>query len=234
MMHLNLKSIKIDHISCTIFDMDNTLFDFVEAKITACQEIVNYLGKGNAQELLQYFIRSNYGFEDWNNIRDYIIDNGVYSHQVFEECCKIYETEKIKAVRPYKNSFKTLKKLKHMGLKTAILTDAHSANARRRINKIGFSKLLDEIFCSDITGYSKPAPETFLYVLDALNINSSQILYVGDSLYRDILPAKKLGMITAYAAYGDRNDHSVKDTSCADIILCDIYDIVKLFEIQGK
>jgi putative hydrolase of the HAD superfamily len=30
-------------------------------------------------------------------------------------------------------------------------------------------------------------------------------LLVGDSIRRDIAPAKELGMITAYAAYGDRN-----------------------------
>lgn len=232
-MDLNLTSIEVKNISCVLFDMDNTLFDFVEAKITACQGIIDYMGRGNAQELLQYFIRSNYGFEDWKNIRDYIIDHGIYSHNLFDECCKIYETEKIKAVWPYKNSFRTVQKLKQMGIITAILTDAHSVNARRRINKIGFSKILDGLFCSDITGYSKPAPETFFYALDALNIDASQTLYVGDSLYRDISPAKKLGMHTAYAAYGDRNEHIINDTSCADIILQDIYDIVK-FLLKDK
>jgi len=32
-------------------------------------------------------------------------------------------------------------------------------------------------------------------------------MYIGDSLRRDIAPAKKIGMVTAYAAYGDRNEH---------------------------
>ncbi len=37
-----------DDLTCIMFDMDNTLFDFVEAKTRACQEIVDHLGCGDA------------------------------------------------------------------------------------------------------------------------------------------------------------------------------------------
>jgi putative hydrolase of the HAD superfamily len=56
-----------------------------------------------------------------------------------------------------------------------------------------------------MTGTKKPSPEIFLHSLNKLKIYPCQALFIGDSLRRDIEPAKKIGMVTAYAAYGDRN-----------------------------
>lgn len=40
-----------------MFDMDNTLFDLVEAKIASCNAVVDHLGTGNAEELLDVFLK---------------------------------------------------------------------------------------------------------------------------------------------------------------------------------
>lgn len=135
--------ISTEDLTCIMFDMDNTLFDFVEAKTRACQEIVNHIGCGEALDLFQYFRRPGRGFENWNNIQDYMSDIGVFSQSIYDECCQIYETEKLKAVDPYPNAIPTIRELKKMGLKIAILTDAHSTNAKKRVEKIGLSQWLD-------------------------------------------------------------------------------------------
>ena len=56
---------------------------------------------------------------------------------------------------------------------------------------------------ADMTGRKKPDPEPFLFALRALGVKPGEILVVGDNLLRDIAPARKLGLRTAYAAYGD-------------------------------
>ena len=58
------------NIQAVLFDMDNTLFDFLEAKLIACRRIVAHLGAGDAESLLQYFLRETAGFEDLENIQD--------------------------------------------------------------------------------------------------------------------------------------------------------------------
>lgn len=223
------------HLTCIMFDMDNTLFDFVHAKTQACQKIVNHIGCGNALELFQYFRRPGRGFEDWNNIRDYISDTGVFSQSTYDECCEIYEYEKLKAVDLYPNTIHTIQELKKMGLRIAILTDAHSVNAKKRLQKTGLSQWLDALFCADITGSSKPSHQTFLFALEALKLQPCETLFVGDSLRRDIAPSKALGMMTAYAAYGDRNDDRYKksETASPDFILNDISEMLNLFR-YGK
>ncbi len=225
-----------EELTCIMFDMDNTLFDFVEAKLRACREIVNHIGCGDSLELFQYFRRPGHGFEDWDNILDYIADKGVFSRSVYDECCQIYETEKLKAVDPYPNAISTIRELKEMGLKIAILTDAHSTNAKKRLEKTGFIQLLDALFCADITSSSKPSHQTFLFALEALNLQPCETLFVGDSLRRDIAPSKALGMLTAYAAYGDRNGDIKKkyEAVSPDFVLNDISDVLDIFASVKK
>lgn len=196
-MHMNIKGI--------IFDMDNTLFDFVEAKMIACTQIVNFLGSGEPEELFQYFRRGIYGFENPANIKDYMSDHEIQSLEKYEYCINIYETEKVKHIRLYPQVKETLEELNEMGLILGILTDANSQNARIRLKKVGIGKLLHSLVAFDMTGAKKPSHKPFKYALDAMGLSAHETLFVGDSLRRDIEPSKQLGMLTAYAAYGDRN-----------------------------
>lgn len=228
-------AINTEDLTCVMFDMDNTLFDFVEAKIRACREIINHIGCGEALDLFQYFRRPGCGFEDWSNIRDYMSDIRVFSQPIYDECCLIYETEKLKAVDPYPNTISTIRELREMGLKIAILTDAHSTNAKKRLEKTGLNQWLDALFSADITGSSKPSHQTFLFALESLGLKPYETLFVGDSLRRDIAPSKTLGMLTAYAAYGDRNNdaHKQHETVSPDFILNDISEVLAIIE-SGK
>lgn len=52
------KSAGHPEIKSILFDMDNTLFDFIEAKHAACNAIVEYLGLKESRELFNYFLRA--------------------------------------------------------------------------------------------------------------------------------------------------------------------------------
>lgn len=211
--------------------MDNTLFDFIEAKHAACEAIVEYLGLKDNRELFMYFLRGAYNFEAWENIRDYMKDRGVYSEQGYLHCCSIYEKIKLETIDPYPNVKETLYQLKKWGFSLGVVTDAHIENARSRLMKTRLLGLFDVLVTADITGTKKPSPEIFFYSLEKLQIDPHQALFVGDSLRRDIEPAKKIGMVTAYAAYGDRNYK--EDRSCqADYCLNDIRDLLKLLKVK--
>jgi putative hydrolase of the HAD superfamily len=55
------------------------------------------------------------------------------------------------------------------------------------------------------------------------------VLVVGDSLRRDIGPAKRVGMRTAYASHGDRNFHE-EGIEKADVILAEIKAVLHVVE----
>ncbi|MBU3968329.1 MAG: HAD family hydrolase [Euryarchaeota archaeon] len=219
-------------IKSILFDMDNTLFDFIEAKYAACEAIVEHLGLKDSRELFKYFLRGVYNFEAWENIMDYMKDRGVYSEQVYLECCDLYERKKLEAIDPYPNVLETLHQLKKMGFSLGVVTDAHIDHARSRLMKTRLFDLFDVLVTADMTGTKKPSPEIFFKTLEKLQITPDQALYIGDSLRRDIEPARKIGMVTAYAAYGDRNVK--EDRSCqADYCLNDISDVFKFLDSKN-
>ena len=126
-----------------IFDMDNTLFDFVEAKMIACTEVVSFLGAGDPHELFEYFRRETHGFENPENIRDYMLDNGIGPcRKNTMHVSTIYETQKIDHIRLYPHVRETLEELNEIGLLLGnSLPMPNSDNARKRlaINRSGRS-----------------------------------------------------------------------------------------------
>ncbi|NPE29366.1 HAD family hydrolase [Methanococcoides sp. SA1] len=212
------------NIQAVLFDMDNTLFDFLEAKLIACQRIVEHLGKGDAEAMLQYFLRENTGFEDLENIQDYLLDNKLYSDENYAISCDLYEKVKVEALVLYPGVIETLQKLKEQRLDIALVTDAQSYNAIKRIEKTQIGDYFDAVVTTDMTCAKKPDPKVFHYALNILKIPPSKALFVGDSPRRDIEPARKIGMRTAYAAYGDKRENGQKVE--ADITLSKISEII--------
>lgn len=51
-------------------------------------------------------------------------------------------------------------------------------------------------------GVSKPSPVIFRYALEKANANPEECVMVGDRIDNDILPAKKLGMVTVWIKQG--------------------------------
>jgi putative hydrolase of the HAD superfamily len=201
----------IGKIKAVIFDMDNTLFDFVEAKIKACKAVVEYLGLKDENELLRYFLRFRHGFESKKNIADYLKDKEIYSDELYEDCCRIYDEVKIDNVKVYKGIFDVLEGLKKAGFKLAVVTDAENGDAMHRLHKTGLVDYFDVIISADMTGKRKPDPDSIALALEKLDVKPEEAVIVGDSLRRDIEAGKKLGMLTVYAAYGDRNFFENRD-----------------------
>jgi putative hydrolase of the HAD superfamily len=217
-------------ITAVLFDMDNTLWDFVECKIAACDAVNGTLGIDRGRELLYYFLRGDgRSFEDPGHIRDFMTDNGVYSEDLFADCCRVYEDVKAGNLAPFPNVERTLTRLKEKGLHLSIVTDAFMENAIARLEQTGLAGMFDEVITADITRCRKPDPKVFLYALGKMGRAPEEVLMVGDSLHRDIGPAKRLGMTTAYASYGDRNFLEDR-TEEPDVVLKDIADLLSVVE----
>jgi len=205
----NMEQICPGTVRAVLFDMDNTLFDFVAAKLVACREILSYIAREkenivrDPSELFGYFLRGVYGFEDCENIRDYMQERRLFTAQSYMQCCEIYEKEKLQNLELYPGVRDTLDELKEMGLKLAVITDADSYHALARLTKVELLDSFDILIAADMTGTKKPDPAHFLFALQALGIRPEESLVVGDSIRRDIVPAHKLGLKTAYASYGD-------------------------------
>lgn len=184
--------------------MDNTLFDLVGAQIASCQEVVRSLGMNDGNDLFEYFLRPVRGFESHENILDYMQDRGISDNDRFHEACSLYETVKLRTITPYDGVTSTLQTLQENGYVMGIVTDAHSRDAIRRLEKVGLLSFFDTLVTYDMVQVKKPAQEPFLCALEMLKAGFHETLLVGDSPRRDIEPCRQMGIKTVYARYGDR------------------------------
>lgn len=191
-------------VRAVLFDMDNTLFDFVAAQVAACRAVTRSLGIPEEHSLYPYFLNSVHGYESHENILDFIRDRGISRPGSYEAACRVYEQEKIRSITPYPGAIETLALIRDRGLSLGIITDAYSRDAIRRLEKAGVLPFFSGMVSYDMVLMKKPAPEPFMAALEMLKSPAEEVLLVGDSPRRDIEPGRSLGIRTVYARYGDR------------------------------
>ncbi len=225
---------KMIQVPCRIvlFDMDNTLFDLVFAKTRACRAVTGRMGVGNAEELFSYFLRKQGGFEDPENIRDYLADYSCYEEGLYLECVSLYREVQALNLAPYPGVEKTLALLKSSGFSMGIVTDAHLRNAMLRLEKTGLSRFFDPVITHEMTGAHKPSTLPFLCALVRMNARARETLLVGDSPRRDIAPGVILGMRTVYARYGDRFSRPTLDGG-ADHVIDSFPELLGILGLNG-
>ncbi len=225
----------VGQIPCkaVLFDMDNTLFDLVHAKTMACRRVTATLGAGDPGELFSYFLRRQGGFDDPENIRDFMLDHSCYERGLFWECTSVYREIQTRNLTPYPGVERTLALLASAGFRLGIVTDAWRADATTRLEATGLSPFFDHVVTHEMTGAHKPSSLPFLLALVRLNATAREALLVGDSPRRDIAPAGILGMCTVYARYGDRFSQPKSDGG-ADHAIDSFPELLEILEPNGR
>ncbi len=185
-----------------LFDLDNTLCTFIDAKYAACRAVTDYIGTGNETELFQYFLRPVHSFEDPNHIFDYLKEKGLYTPASADHAARLFEDVKIAHIHPYPGVLDTLRHLASLGIKMAIVTDAGSEQARKRMRKCDIDCYFPVLITPDRSGKRKPDHTPFRMALRELSA-AGTIWLVGDSVRREVIPGQELGFVTVYARYGD-------------------------------
>jgi putative hydrolase of the HAD superfamily len=71
-------------------------------------------------------------------------------------------------------------------------------NVETICKEAGLTELLDLILDSVRIGVGKPEPGIFLVALDRLDLPPHEVIFVGDSYERDMIPSRNLGMKTIW------------------------------------
>jgi putative hydrolase of the HAD superfamily len=96
-------------------------------------------------------------------------------------------------------------------------------NVDKLCDDFGYTPFLSVIVDSRRVGLFKPDPAIFRHAAEKLDCDPGQILMVGDSFDRDIRPAKKIGMKTAWLEGAEPRD--CPDPSLVDIHLRALADL---------
>ena len=99
------------------------------------------------------------------------------------------------------------------------------------LREFGFDKFFPHIIESAVVGIRKPDPRIFELGVEAFKepFTPSEVLVVGDSFYKDILPAQKAGCKTAWFK-GEGWTQETYDESVPDIVITDLVQLLDAIE----
>ena len=224
-------------LQAVIFDLDNTLMDFMKMKSMSIDAAINGMIEAGmdldfkvAKDKI-YEIYSTKGYEYQEVFDDFISDLcGYLDNRYLAAAIVSYRKTKDATMVLYPNVNSTIINLSKMGMKLGIVTDAPSREAWIRLYSMRMHHLFDVVVTYDDTNERKPSKAPFKKAADLLKIKSTNIIMVGDWPERDVIGAKKLNMKTAFAKYGDMFGTEV---SGADYDLDDISEIIDIIKIEN-
>ena len=211
-------------IKAIIFDLDNTLIDFLKMKRMSCEAAITSmidaglpLEKEKALAIL-FKIYDKYGLEDPKVFQKFLEQiKGAVDYKILASGIVAYRKVRSGFLEPYPHVISTLLELKKRNKKLAIVTDAPRLKAWIRLCSMKLSDFFDVVVTFEDTLQYKPNSLPFETAIKKLNLKPNECLMVGDWPERDIAGAKKLGINTCFAAYGNPkvkkvdSDYAVKD-----------------------
>lgn len=224
-------------IKAVIFDIDNTLTDFMKMKRAAVDAAVEGMmdaGLPGSKEALVTEVFDVYwkeGIED-QKIFDKILKAklGRIDYKILAGGILAYRRSKNGTMTLYPRVNQTLIDLMKMGIKSTVISDAPKMEVWLRIVSLGLHHYFDDIIASEDFGVKKPDPKPYRRALEVLGTKPEETLMVGDWPDRDIKGAKGVGMRTAWAKYGDT--FGTKESG-AEFELNDIYEVVGIIKKEN-
>ena len=216
-------------IKAIIFDLDNTLLDFIKMKenaISAAIEGMIDAGMDINPKEAYHRIMEMYEETGWENqliFNDYLNEiNGEVNYKFLASAIVSYRRARDGSLSLYPGVKRTLMALSKMGIKLTIISDAPRREAWLRICYLNLHHYFDLVLTFDDIGERKPSSKGFELTLSKLKINVDNVIMVGDWPERDMVGAKKLGIKTIFAKYGDTFNRNYS---------CDDWDVKNIFEI---
>jgi putative hydrolase of the HAD superfamily len=225
-------------IRAVIFDLDNTLTDFMRMKRAAVEAAVDGMidagldarlgqphaaARGTALERIDD-IYSREGIEYQKVFNVFLTESlGEVDYKMLAAAIVGYRRARDSALVPYPHVHLALHQLMRRGLRLAVVSDAPREPAWLRLVYLNLHHVFDEVVTFEETGRRKPDPAPFRAALGRLGVEPGEAVFVGDWPDRDMKGARDVGMTTVFAHYGfswsaDRgpieehpSDHTIHD-----------------------
>ncbi len=215
-------------IRAVLFDLDNTLIDFLKMKKMSCEAAISAMidaglpmKKEKAMRVL-WDLYDEHGIEYGKIFQSFLRKTmGSIDYKILSSGIVAYRNVRTGFLEPYPHVIPTLLKLKERNYKLAVVSDAPRMKAWIRLASMKVADFFDVVITiDDADGKAKPDPKPYKAALDELGLKPDEVIFVGDNPNRDILGAKRLGIRTVLAKYGEwtkakdksmRPDHEIED-----------------------
>lgn len=228
-------------IDAVIFDLDNTLTDFMRAKEesirAAALAMVDAgvpLKPEEAGERI-FAIYKERGIENQRVFNIFLEETiGRVDDRILAAAVVAYRRARDGALVLYPHAKLVLNSLLKQGYKLAVVSDAPRFEAWVRLVYLGLQHAFDLVLTYDDTGHRKPDPEPFRMALERLDTAPDRAVIIGDWKERDIAGGRAAGMHTVYARYGDQyskySDKAAEPTAEPDFVVDDLLQLLDVLD----
>lgn len=221
-------------IRAIVFDLDNTLTDFMRMKEAAIQAAMDGMidaGFKIPREELRLRIDAIYkerGLE-FQQVFDELLaqELGQIDPKILASGIVAYRRARESTLVLYPHVHMTLLELVKRGIRLGVVSDAPRMQVWMRLCALSLQHLFDAVVTFDDTQERKPSPAPFREVLKRLGVAPAESLMVGDWAERDVVGGRGLGMRTVFARYGDTFG---TQESGADYDVDDIWQLVSIVD----
>ncbi len=221
-------------IRAIVFDLDNTLTDFMRMKESAIQAAMDGMidaGLKIPREELRARIDAIYkelGLE-FQRVFDELLERefGQIDPKILASGIVAYRRARESTLVLYPHVQMTLLELSKRGIRLGVVSDAPRLQVWMRLCALSLQHVFDAVVTFDDTGERKPSPSPFREVLGRMGVEPTEALMVGDWAERDVVGGRSLGMKTVFARYGDTFGTQV---SGADFDVDDIWELVAIVD----
>jgi putative hydrolase of the HAD superfamily len=197
-------------IRALLFDLDNTLVDFMKMKQGAVQAAIEAmvdagldLSPADASRRI-WSIYDDEGIESQQVFDRFLTEHyGGINYKVLAAGIIAYRRAREAAMVLYPHVKSTLVELVRRGYRLAVLSDAPAKQAWLRLCALDLHHFFETVVTFEDTGERKPHPRPFQKALAALGVTAAESLMIGDWPDRDMAGAKAVGIRTIFARYGD-------------------------------
>ena len=221
-------------IKLIIFDIDNTLTDFIRMKDTSIDAAIQSMIDAGLmfppdrikEEIYRIYKDEGIEYQKvFNQLLLNLIDGVDY--KILAAGIVGYRRAREASLVLYPHVKVTLIELMKRGLKLAVISDAPRQEAWLRLCYLQLHHIFDIVLTHEDTGEYKPSPAPFELVLERLQIAPAEAMMIGDWPERDIVGASELGIRTVFARYGDTFG---TESSGADYEIDDIFRLVEIVD----
>ncbi|QIE89071.1 MULTISPECIES: N-acetylmuramic acid 6-phosphate phosphatase MupP [Pseudomonas] len=187
-------------LKAVLFDMDGTLLDTAPDFVAVCQAMLAAHGRapiddqriqdvvsGGARAMVAATFDMDPEAPGFETLRQEFLDR-------YQEHCAVF-------TRPYEGMAELLESIDRSRLIWGVVTNKPVRFAAPIMQQLGLAERSAVLVCPDHVKNSKPDPEMLLLACSQLNIDPSQVLFIGDDL-RDIESGRAAGTKTAAVRYG--------------------------------
>lgn len=226
------------NIAAVIFDLDNTLTDFMLAKDNAIRAAVDAmidaglsLARDEGHRLIFEIYRDK-GIE-YQRVFNAFLEKqlGAVDDRILAAAVVAYRRARDGSLVLYPHTMLTLNCLLKQGYKLAVVSDAPRFEAWLRLCYLRLQHMFDVVLTFDDTGHRKPSPQPFRMALERLGVSADRAVMVGDWPERDIVGARDVGLYTVYARYGDTYESSERSQRGPSGAEFEIDDLLQLLEV---